>query len=298
MRRSTLPHKWDLADVIPTGVNINELLENAPPYHHVRRMLEEQRAPRYLKTFTYNEIEKHAQQHGNAYLISEDNAPFMEHVANEACKEIREWCHIIGKDISDDKLSIQASLTSIYTTRSKELLEQKKDPHALQKALMVGVIAGHMRMASKSQDAYVLIHQAMRVYKDMEDKIQQQMLLPSHLLKNASPAIREEIIRVAHKCHLITGKPLSAELVGEFITNLEKTMPNDLSHRHVVGMINRMRELKSKINTPITPELLQGAFDSQKHHDQALIHATQMRKDNALQHQLDLQIDRGLERSL
>ncbi len=297
---STLPHKWDLADAIPTGVKIDALLEKAPTHQRFSNIIEEQRSPRYLKTFTYEEIRECAQKNNNAYLISEDNAPFMEHIANETCKEIREWSQITGKNISDEKMQLQAALTSIYTVRTKELLDQEKDPHALNKALMIGIIAGKMRMTSKLKDDYALIRQATGVYKDTEDKIQQQMLLPSHLLKNSSPIIREEIIRIAHRCNFITGKPLSAEPLGEFITGLEKTIHNDTSHRHVVGMINRMRELKSKTNTPITPDLLHGAIDIQKHHDQELIKSIQMSKDKSLhmEHQLQLQREKGLGLSL
>ncbi len=165
---------------------------------------------------------------------------------------------------------------------------------------MIGLIAGRMSMNLKSRDDYALIRQATDHYTDMEIKIQQQILLPSHLLKHSSDVIREEIIRTAHRCHVITGRALSEEPLSEFIKNLEKSVPTENNHRTVVGIINRMRELKSKINTPITPELLHGAIDIQKHQDQLLIHSVQLSKDKSLhiEQQRELQRERGLGLSL
>lgn len=126
------------------------------------------------------------------------------------------------------------------------------------------------------------------------------MLLPSHLLKQSSDIIREEIIRTAHRCHIVTGSALAEEPLSEFIKSLEKSIPTENNHRTVVGIINRMRELKSKTNKPITPELLRGAIDIQKHQDQLLIHSVQLSKDKSLhiEQQRELQRERGLGLSL
>jgi hypothetical protein len=263
-------------------------------------MIEEQRSPRYLKTFTYHEIRQYAQNYGNSYLISEDNALFMEHVANEACKEIKEWWHLTNISLSDEKIQRQAILTSVYTTRVKELLEQEKDPKALTKGLMIGMVAGKMSLNTKFKDDYTLIQHATDRYNTMEAEIQQQMKLSSTLLGNSSDAIREEIIRTAHRCHAVTGKALSEEPLREFIKNLEKTVPTETNHKTIAAFINRMRELKSKTNQPITPELLRGAIDIQNHQDHLLNQSIQLSKDKMLQmeHQRALQHERGFERTL
>ena len=70
----------------PVDMDVDDFLKQAPPYAHFIHTREEQYSPRYSKTFSHEEIERHAHESRNAYLISEDNAPFMEYVANETYK--------------------------------------------------------------------------------------------------------------------------------------------------------------------------------------------------------------------
>jgi ATP-dependent exoDNAse (exonuclease V) alpha subunit len=300
---SRLPHKWDLADKIPEGLSIEDLLQKALAPSELKRTLQEQRepqVPRYTKTFSYAEIHAHAERNGSAYLISEDNAPFMEHIANEACKEIKEWCAITNTEYSEKSIHLQASLTSLYTTRIKELLEQEKDPQSLKKALAIGTIAGKMRMTTKFKDDYVCIRQATDRYQEIESKIQQQMMMHSPLLKQCSLPIKEEIIRATYRCHTITGKALSTETLHDFVKGLEHACPIETNHRNIIGVINRVREIKANNITSMTPELLHHAIENQKHQDMLLLKSVQMSKDKALQieHQRELQRERGFEMSL
>ena len=300
---STLPHKWDLADKIPEGLSVDDLLQKALTPFELKRTLQEQReprVPRYTKTFSYAEIHAHAERNGSAYLMSEDNAPFMEHIANEACKEIKEWCVITNAESSEKSIHLQAALTSLYATRIKELLEQEKDPQPLKKALAIGIIAGKMRMTTKFKDDYVCIRQATDRYQEIESKIQQQMVIPSPLLKHCSQSIKEEIIRATYRCHTVTGKALSTETLHDFVKGLEHTCPTETNHRNIIGVIHKIREIKANNITPMTPELLHHAIETQKQQDMLLLKSVQMSKDKALQmeHQRELQRERGFEMSL
>jgi hypothetical protein len=70
--------------------------------------LQGQREPRYSKTFTFDEIYSHTKphegSHGDMALLFKDQALFVEHIANEAYKELKEWYAVTNTQVFDYKI--------------------------------------------------------------------------------------------------------------------------------------------------------------------------------------------------
>ena len=95
-------------------------------------------------------------------------------------------------------------MTGLHTAWAKAILDTYDDnTHSLEKALMIGGIAGKMKMdgvsAKHEQD---LLLQAMSQYEKLANNIKQTLEAPSPLLQGCSREAQEEIIKASSRCQM------------------------------------------------------------------------------------------------
>ena len=302
---STLPHKWDLADKIPEGLDAKEILSSSITS---RTRIEEQNKALDLKarkpaaTIDFEEITRCADRNGLSFAAQEEREPFIKHIANETYQELKEWNRLLGKSTNNVKLREQAALTGLYTAWAKAILDTYDDKiDSLEKALMTGGIAGKMKMdgapAKHEQD---LLLQAMNRYEKIEKDIKQTLEIPSAILNSCSKEAKEEIIKASSRCHTLTGQFMPAEFSKECIKALEQTKIQDQTPQNVRGVINLMREHQTNDMKHEETINIQTASHYQQQKDHQLLssvqqsHQLDLQKTN--QQFLDKQKDRGFER--
>jgi len=223
-------------------------------------------------------------------------------VATETYRELQNWHTLLGMPFDSEELQKQAALTGIYTAWSKAMLDifdDEKKP--LKKALIVGAIAARSKMCGDNYktERQRLTEASIRT-SEIEQHIQTQLSSKTPELMHLNTTAQEEILRIAYRCHAVTGKVLPPEIVNAFIKGLEHISHDETRHRAVVGVINAVIERCVKNKQPLIQDHVQHAIDQQKQHDTLMLKAVQLGKDKALQleQQRALQQDRGFERTL
>lgn len=298
----TIPHKWDLADKVPDGINISELLQHAPTHTKLSQMLEEQRSPRYMKTFNMTEIEQHAEHTSLSFVLSPEKEFLTLHVANEMYRELENWHTLLGTSFDSERMQKQAALTGIYTAWSKAQLDTFKDEkESLNKALSVGALAARSKMLGQRYlNETDRLLDSEKKHQEIEQHIQTQLTMYAPEIMHLNNIAQEELIRATYRCHAVTGKVLAPEILQDFVKGLEHMPQDETKQRTVVAVINKVIDHHVKNKQPFTHDYLQQAIEQQQHNDTLLLKSVQLGKDKALQLQQQriFQQDRGFERSL
>ncbi len=297
----TVPHKWDLADEVPNGIAIDELLANTLDHATLSERMAEKAHPRYAKTFSYAEITAHATNSLVEHLMFEEDEPLVIHVAKETLRELYEWHALTDKVLNEQQLHKQASLTGIYTAWSKAMLDSlKPDVKNSEKAIMIGAIAAKSKMDGiKFSDENGRMYAAEDKYQEQEKKIQQHLQNPPSLIKGCSPAIQEEMLRIVFRCRTITDTALPSHITKECVDMLQKVCPYEKNTYIVRGVVKDTLQQKAKGLT-LTPIKLEKAALSQTKDITLLQKAVQQSYQKGLQMEqqkmLERQPYRGFER--
>jgi DNA primase len=298
----TIPHKWDLADKVPDGININKLMHHAPTHAQLSHMIEEKRSPRYLKTFNMTEIEKHAEHNSLSFVLSPEKEFLTLHVANETYRELENWHTLLGRAFNSERMQKQAALTGIYTAWSKAQLDtfkDEKDP--LNKALSVGALAARSKMLGQQYiNETDRLLDSEKKHQKIEQHIHTQLTMNAPEIMHLNNIAQEELIRTTYRCHTVTGNVLAPEILQGFIKGLEHIPHDETKQRTIVAVINRVIDQYAKNKQPFVHDHLQQAIEQQQHSDTLLLKSVQLGKAKALhlEHQRTAQQDRGFERSL
>ena len=266
------------------------------PYHNEN----ESEPPAYEKTFTYNELYAYANHDSSSYLMSEENEPLLVLVANEAYKELKEWHAITGQPFKEDKLRLQTTFTSLYTVWAKGMLDtHPEETRSLEKSLMIGAIAGKIKVEGTTLNDRDILFQAKADHRALEESIQKELTKHLPLLKQCSHIAKEEILRSALRCHAITGKTIPSETMQEFVKTLEITCSKEQNHQVVRGVVQNIREQKAKNPPTLEKITLHEASLAKKQRDELFQKAIKMCQDRVLQMEqqrsLERQLDRGLD---
>ena len=298
----TLPHKWDLADKMPDGMSIGQLMVRTLDHAAFTHMITERTSPRYTKTFSYAEITEHAEKNYLSFAVSPEKEPLTVFVANETYRELHQWCLLVGKNFDAPAMQRQASLTGIYTAWSKAMLDTFKHEHnTLEKSYRIGALAARSKMNGERyrNESDRLLH-AESEYNALEKKINDQFEKKSDLFKNCCPTAHEEIIRTAYRCQALTGNVLSHETLRTLVRGAEHIPFGETNHRNVIGVLHAIIDQSIHKNEPFTTEHVHKAMESQRYRDTLLLNAVhrgahqmhQMEQERALTHQ------RGFELTL
>ncbi len=298
---ATIPHKWDLADKVPEGVNIDKLFTHTLDHTALSERILEKTNPRYEKTFSYTEIYAHAKNSSIEFLVLEENEPLMTHIANETLRELKEWHAIIGHSYDNQTLQKQASLTGIYTAWSKDMLDSvKKEEESLEKSLIIGAIAAKSKIDGiKFRDENGRMYDAKAQYQQQEEKMQKSMLNPSSSIKHWSQAAQKEIMRNSLRCNELTGKTIPAHIVKECIQIVDQLCAKDHSAQTVRSVIQEVMSQKAKGLTSTAQVNLEALSLAQTKKEFQLQKAVQLSHQKTLQRQqqrtLEQQHSHGLE---
>ena len=299
---STLPHKWDLADAMPEHTTLQDLMSQAKTHAEMKFEVYQKTNSVYQKTFNYLEIKAFAQHNRSGHLLSSDNAPFMEYVANESYKELALLNTLSRSNISEDQLKHQAFFTSIYTTRFKEIAEQRKETPSYEHLLTMGVIAAKMNQDGKVSDHNVHMNDAKFEFFAIEKKISEHLKNPPDSIKKEEKYIKEGLIRCAYRFKTTLDTDMPSHLTKDIYNGLLRICP-DTSHAYLVkGVIDHILSEKAKgefslhslshetvsFNMKFNQMNLQKALE--RNHDQSM-HMEQQRN-------LDKELHRGVELTL
>lgn len=300
---STLPHKWDLADQTPDGVEVASLMSYAKSYIELSYTHEQKHQPRYERTFSYAEIKEAAEHERIAGIISEEDAPFMEHSANEAYKEIQHWRALTRLPLSEKEQERQALLTSIYTTRLKSMLdEHEKDPDVLEKSHHMGVLAAHRHIKGDMKHANDCMFKAIDTYESREKMIKQHLDNPPEAIKQSTKEIQEALIRTAARYNTVTEKNMPPSLTKELFDHIQNICPDERNIKVIQGVMKHVASHKikgepshelfslEKIRYAVKQQQFTHHLSLEQSHQKAL-HMEHMQREA-------YELNRGFERSL
>jgi len=300
---STLPHKWDLADQLPEGLDAKGILSS---FVTSRTKGEKVRETPHLEArasaIHFEEIVCCADRNRLSFAAQEEREPFIKHIANETYQELKEWNKLLRRSIKEVELKEQAMLTGLYTAWAKAILDTYDDQtNSLEKVLMIGGIAGKMKMdgvsAKHEQD---LLLQAMSQYEKLANNIKQTLEVPSLLLQGCSREAQEEIIRASSRCQTLTGQFMPSEFSKECVKAVEQTKIQEQTPQQVRGTIHLFRgQQTQEIKHEVTIDFQTAAdYQQQKDHQlqQVVRQSQQLDMQKANQLALDKQQDRGFER--
>jgi hypothetical protein len=243
---STMPYKWDLADAMPEHTTLQNIMSQVKTHAEMKFEVYQKTNPVYQKTFTYEEIGAFAQHNRSGHLLSKDNAPFMEYIANESYKELTMLNALSRSNISEDQLKHQAFFTSIYTTRFKEIAEQRKETTSYEHLLTMGVIAAKMNHDGKVSDHNVHMNNAKFEFFTIENKINEHLKNPPDSIKKEEKYIQEGLIRCAYRFKTTLDTDMPSHLTKDIYHGLLKICP-DTSLSHLVnGVIDHILNEKAK----------------------------------------------------
>ncbi len=289
-----LPHKWDLADKIPEGINIDKLFTHTLDHATLSEQILEKTNPRYEKTFSYAEIYTHAKNSSIEFLMLEENEPLMTHIANETLRELKEWHALTGHPYENQKLQKQASLTGIYTVWSKDMLDSvKKEQESLEKALIIGAIAAKSKIDGlKFRDENGRMYEAKAQYQQHEEKIQKSMLNPSPSIKHWSQDAQREIMRNSLRCNELTGKTIPAPIVKECIQIVDQLCAKSHPAQTVRSVIQEVMSQKVKSPKSLTQVNLERVSLTQTKKELHLQRAIQFSQQKMLQREQHRTLER------
>lgn len=296
---STLPHKWDLADQLPEGLDAKEILSSSITSRTSVEISNLDLAARKpTVSIDFEEITRCADRNRLSFAAQEERGVFIKYIANATYQELKEWNKLLGKSIKEVELKEQAALTGLYTAWAKAILDTYDDKtNSLEKALMIGGIAGKMKMdrapAKHEQD---LLLQAMHRHEKLEKDIKKTSEIPSAILHGCSKEAKEEIIKASSRCHTLTGQFMPGEFSKECIKALEQTKIQDQTTENARAMINVMRENKALDKSYTINIDVQAAALYQQQKDYQLQQAQQLDIQKTNQLTLDKQNNRGFER--
>jgi hypothetical protein len=243
---STLPHKWDLADAMPEHTTLQDLMSQAKTHAEMKFEVYQKTQPVYQRTFDYSEIKAFAQHNRSGHLISSDNAPFMEYIANEHYKELTMLNMLSRFKVSEDQLKHQAFFTSIYTTRFKEIAEQRKETPSYEHLLTMGVIAAKMNHDGKVSDHNVHMNDAKFEFFAIEKKIKEHLKNPPDSIKKEEKHIQEGLIRCAYRFKTTLDTDIPSHLTKDIYHGLLKICPDESQSHLVKAVIDHVLNEKAK----------------------------------------------------
>ncbi len=297
---STLPHKWDLADTIPEGLEVKEILSasimsrtQVETSNKVTSL--EERKP--TDVIDFEEIIRCADRNRLSFAAQEEREAFIKYIANATYQELKEWNKLLGKSVKEAELKEQAVLTGLYTAWAKAILDTYDDKtNSLEKSLMIGGIAGKMKMDGvPAKHEQELLLRAMSQYEKLEKNIKQTLEVPSPL-HSCSKEAKEEIIKASSRCHTLTGQFMPGEFSKECIKALEQTKIQEQTTENARAVINVMRENKAMDISHSLNIDVQAAALYQQQKDHQLQQAQQLDIQKINQLTLDKQNNRGFER--
>jgi ATP-dependent exoDNAse (exonuclease V) alpha subunit len=265
----TLPHKWDLADKVPEGIKIKEILVNAVEQRAdrtttkfletaqvVNQITQEANTDQATRTIGIEDIYKHCKNHYMSYRITPENTEFIVKVTNDTYQELQQWTSLSGFSADDSKLEVQAALTGVYADMFKTITKQR--PNALDKSIDIGKIAGKMKMdmsRANLQEDKAIVLSASRLYDKQDMEI--SALVQSKDISGYTHVVHKEILKATTRCHSMTGDYLSKEmkerLLGE--TKMACGMENDSQKaKAAIGEIcaRLAREASPTVDRPLT----------------------------------------------
>jgi len=294
---STLPHKWDLADQLPEGLDAKEILSSSITSRsnvEISNKSHDLAARKSSASIDFEEITRCADRNRLSFTAQEEREAFIKHIANATYQELKEWNKLLGRSVKEAELKEQAALTGLYTAWAKAILDTYDDKmNSLEESLMIGGIAGKMKMegypAKHEQD---LLLQAMNQYEKLEKNIKQTLEVPSPLLHGCSKEAKEEIIKASSRCHTLTGQFMPGEFSKECIKALEQIKIQDQTTENARAVINVMRENKAmdishSLNIDVHVAAL---YQQQKDYQLQLV----VQKNS--QQAIEKTLDRGFER--
>ncbi|MDQ5883794.1 MAG: Toprim protein [Pseudomonadota bacterium] len=237
----TLPHKWDLADKVPEGIKIKEILVNAveqiagrttPKFletaHAVNQITQEANTDQATRTIGIEDIYKHCKNHYMGYRITPENTEFIVKVTNDTYQELQQWTSLSGFSADDSKLEVQAALTAVYADMFKTITKQRHN--ALDKSIDIGKIAGKIKMdmgRANLQEDKAIVLSASRLY-DKQDK-EMSAIVQSKDISGYTQVVHKEILKATTRCHSMTGDYLSKEMTERLLGETKMTcgMEND-----------------------------------------------------------------------
>jgi len=302
---STLPHKWDLADQLPEGLDAKEILSSSITSRaQAENISEVPRLEAWSSTVSidFEEIVRCADRNRLSFAAQEEREPFITYITNQTFQELKEWNKILGKSVKETELKEQAALTSLYTVWAKAILDTYDDnTNSLEKALMIGGIAGKMKMdgvpVKHEQD---LLLQAMNQHEKLANNIKKTLETPSPLLQGCSREAQEEIIKASSCCQMLTGQFMPGEFSKECIKAVEQTKIQEQTSQQVRGTIHLLREQQTqemKHEVTIDPQAA-SYYQQQKDHQlqQMVRQSQQLDMQKTTQLALEKQQDRRFER--
>ena len=265
----TLPHKWDLADKIPNGIDVKEILVNAVEQRAdltttkflettqaVSQITQKANTDQATRTIGIDDIYKHCKNHYMGYRITPENTEFIVKVTNDTYQELKQWTSLSGFSADDSKLEVQAALTGVYADMFKTITKQR--PNALDKSTDIGKIAGKMKMdmsRANLQEDKAIVLSASRLYDKQDKEI--SALVQSKDISGYTQVVHKEILKATTRCHSMTGDYLSKEMKERFLgeTKMACGMEKDSQKaKAAIGEIcaRLAREASPTVDRPLT----------------------------------------------
>jgi DNA primase len=303
----TLPQKWDLADKIPDGIDVQEILAKATEPRLVQAARSPDYGSFYEKTFSFDTIYKHCETKLLSHMAQPEMAPLLTHAANETYKELKQWHQLAKISYDDKKLETQACLTAMYTVWAKDLLDTEKDKtDSLQKALEIGAIAGKLKIDdTPTRDQREIVLLAMQQYRRHESQIAEALKHPSATIASYTTVVQEEILRAATKSHIMTGTPLPSQIAKELIESVAASCnqanqhtPDRQTVRSIIEIVREQkvqeRSVQTKEHDQINRLSISDLALQQQQGKDALLQQAVQQSNNLLAQKEQLQ--RGFER--
>ncbi len=347
-----LPPTWDLADPLPTSMNMDDIhnlvqktlhtaaqhdvsADHAPSgsmhsmtnseIHaclttesprssdiHIHSNDQENKHNQQLhtKTFSYAEIIQLAAQEDLSFLTkTTEHVPLMVHIANETYKELNQWHAIFGTTNDANHNVRQAILTGIYTAMAKDMQEGCNEKNqSLQKANLIGTVAGRMHTHEAKKDPYDHIFAAQKTVNDFEENLKKQQKDSAHEKAAVSSVIHEEIERASFHCQHLIGKDMSSDIKQTYLKVLHETY--HVTHHHTApahakqqvimqSMIKHIITQKAKGVEEVKPITHEEAVHIHMQQEQQRQHVMQQTHEHMKhiehQHALQRQHSRGME---
>lgn len=248
---SSLPHKWDLADVMPEHLSLNDILSHSKTRDEIAFEAYQKAHSLDEKKFSFDEIYVFAQHNRYSHLIDEVNAPYLELNVNKAYKVIKTLNLLTKENFTDEEIKEQAMFSGIYGERIKEMGVQFKDNVMKEHALEIAMIAGHMYKESKIDDHILLMNKAKTRFLEIEQKVKQHLDNPPESLKEVSAEIKESIIRKALHTKAMIGVVMPAHVNKSLLEGMIKINPDERNHEIIQGVIDHVLHQKAHGEPPL-----------------------------------------------
>ena len=273
-----LPHKWDLADKVPDGIDVQQVLtathlaiEN---YNHAKNAERDQVTYAQITQAIHPihptqpthpidiaTIKNHCKNHYMGYRITSENTEFIIKVTNDTYKEFQQWTRLSGFTKDDAKLEVQAALTAVYTYLAKTQMDKDQyNVHAntFERAIHIGAIAGKVRMENPSSlnNDLDVVQSAAKLH-DRHEKAIAELVAEKPSTPDLTNVAKTAILRATFRCLSMTGFHISKEMSAKALAATKISCGQENDSQKAMAAISVICEQLAKeapptIDRPLT----------------------------------------------